>query len=93
MRKETGIDAIGCDTSHAARLDQGRLAGRIFRCRAISIRCCSSPAATSFDARVGAILATLGQGPFIFNLGHGILPETPIAHVERLLNLVKRRSS
>ena len=24
-------------------------------------------------------------GPFIFNLGHGILPDTPIAHVERLL--------
>ncbi|HEY8299425.1 MAG TPA: uroporphyrinogen decarboxylase family protein, partial [Methyloceanibacter sp.] len=30
---------------------------------------------------------------FIFNLGHGILPETPIPHVERLLDLVKGRSS
>jgi uroporphyrinogen decarboxylase len=27
--------------------------------------------------------------PFVFNLGHGILPETPIAHVERLVELVR----
>lgn len=28
--------------------------------------------------------------PHIFNLGHGILPETPIAHVERLVQLVRQ---
>jgi len=28
--------------------------------------------------------------PFIFNLGHGILPETPIAHVEQLLKRIRR---
>ena len=27
--------------------------------------------------------------PYVFNLGHGILPETPIAHVERLVELVR----
>ena len=27
--------------------------------------------------------------PFIFNLGHGILPETPIEHVEQLVKLVR----
>jgi uroporphyrinogen decarboxylase len=41
------------------------------------------------DRRVGAILGALGSGPFIFNLGHGILPDTPIEHVERLVGLVK----
>ena len=30
---------------------------------------------------VEKILTTLGQGPFIFNLGHGILPITPPSHV------------
>ena len=29
------------------------------------------------------------RGPFIFNLGHGVLPETPIAHVERLVARVR----
>jgi uroporphyrinogen decarboxylase len=39
------------------------------------------------------ILATLGQGPFVFNLGHGILPETPIAHVEQLVERIRRARS
>jgi uroporphyrinogen decarboxylase len=41
------------------------------------------------DAAVAAILGALRQGPFIFNLGHGVLPETPLAHVERLLELIR----
>ncbi|WP_041535879.1 uroporphyrinogen decarboxylase [Parvibaculum lavamentivorans] len=35
------------------------------------------------------ILETLGQGPFIFNLGHGIVPQTPPEHVAELVTLVK----
>ena len=30
-------------------------------------------------------MEALAGGPFIFNLGHGILPDTPIAHVEQML--------
>jgi uroporphyrinogen decarboxylase len=35
------------------------------------------------------ILRALKGHPHIFNLGHGILPETPIPHVERLLKIVR----
>jgi uroporphyrinogen decarboxylase len=35
------------------------------------------------------ILAAFPDRPHIFNLGHGILPDTPIAHVEQLLKLVR----
>jgi uroporphyrinogen decarboxylase len=38
---------------------------------------------------VARILDALGERPHIFNLGHGILPETPIAHVEELMALLK----
>jgi uroporphyrinogen decarboxylase len=31
--------------------------------------------------------------PHVFNLGHGILPDAPIAHVERLLELVRGPSA
>ena len=37
----------------------------------------------ALDRSIDAILAALAGGPFIFNLGHGILPDTPIAHVEQ----------
>jgi len=38
---------------------------------------------------VDDVLQTLGGGPLIFNLGHGILPQTPIAHVEQMLKRVR----
>jgi uroporphyrinogen decarboxylase len=44
----------------------------------------------ALDRGVDAILAALAQGPFIFNLGHGILPDTPVTHVEQMLRRVRR---
>ena len=41
------------------------------------------------DKAVAAILEALSRGPFIFNLGHGVLPETPLAHVEQLIARVR----
>jgi uroporphyrinogen decarboxylase len=38
---------------------------------------------------VGRILDAWGQGPLIFNLGHGIFPDTPIAHVEQALKRIR----
>jgi uroporphyrinogen decarboxylase len=43
----------------------------------------------ALDRSVDAIMAALSGGPFIFNLGHGILPDTPIAHVERMIERVR----
>ncbi|KKB08452.1 uroporphyrinogen decarboxylase [Devosia geojensis] len=36
-----------------------------------------------------AILSVFADRPHIFNLGHGIVPETPISHVERLVDIVR----
>jgi len=43
----------------------------------------------ALDRGVDAVLAAFGGGRLIFNLGHGILPETPIAHVEQMLARVR----
>jgi uroporphyrinogen decarboxylase len=43
----------------------------------------------ALDGAVEAILDALMQGPFIFNLGHGILPDTPIEHVEQLIGRIR----
>ena len=43
----------------------------------------------ALDREVDAVMAAFSGGPFIFNLGHGILPTTPIAHVEQMLKRVR----
>lgn len=40
------------------------------------------------DRRVDQLMEAWGQGPWIFNLGHGILPDVPIAHVEQVLRRI-----
>ena len=41
------------------------------------------------SSAVAAILDAFAERPHIFNLGHGILQDTPIAHVEELMRLVR----
>jgi uroporphyrinogen decarboxylase len=43
---------------------------------------------SELDRRVEALLEAWGSGRWIFNLGHGILLDTPIAHVEQVLKRV-----
>jgi uroporphyrinogen decarboxylase len=43
----------------------------------------------ALDRAIDVILRDFGDGRFIFNLGHGILPPTPIAHVEQMLRRVR----
>lgn len=43
----------------------------------------------ALDAGIDRVLNTLGKGPFIFNLGHGIVPPTPPENVARLAERVK----
>ncbi len=83
----TGVDALGCDT--AAPLDL--MAGMQLR---LPVQGNLDPllllsGGGAMERRVKAILTRLSQKPFVFNLGHGILPETPIENVERLVNLVR----
>lgn len=43
----------------------------------------------ALDRAVDDVLSNYAKGRLIFNLGHGILPETPIAHVEQMLKRVR----
>lgn len=45
----------------------------------------------AMESQVHRIIDAFADRPHIFNLGHGIVPETPIAHVEKLIALVKGR--
>lgn len=44
------------------------------------------------EKEVVRILEMLNDGPFIFNLGHGIVPQTPPEHVARVVEIVQNWS-
>ena len=86
--RETGVRAVGLDEtvdpSWAARELPKRLPvqGSLDPLALIA-------GGEALRAGVRCILDAFAERPHIFNLGHGILPDTPIAHVEELLALVK----
>jgi uroporphyrinogen decarboxylase len=87
--RETGVDALGLDetidTDWAARTLPGNmpLQGNLDPLALLA-------GGAALESAVGRILSSLSGRPHIFNLGHGIVKETPIAHVEQLLALVRR---
>lgn len=84
----TGVNALGID--YATPLDFVRTAlpaGLTVQGNLDPLRLVVG--GDSMDNQVRAIIAAFAERPHIFNLGHGIVPETPIAHVERLIDLVK----
>ena len=44
----------------------------------------------ALEQGVDAILDALGSGPLVFNLGHGITPETPLEHVAAMVERVRQ---
>jgi uroporphyrinogen decarboxylase len=83
----TGVDAIGLDWTvpggFAARLQKETpVQGNLDPLRLVS-------GGAALDEGVDRILEELGNGPLIFNLGHGITPQTPVAHVEAMLKRVR----
>jgi len=86
-RETTSIDALGLDWSvpieQAKELQKdGAVQGMLDPVRMVA-------GGSALDEGVDQILAGLREGPFIFNLGHGITPNTPIANVERLIEKVR----
>ena len=84
---ETKIDAISIDTAAdlaavAALKDMPVLQGNLDPLVLVV-------GGDGLDRAIDDILAVASGRPYIFNLGHGILPETPIAHVEHLLRRVR----
>jgi uroporphyrinogen decarboxylase len=83
----TGVDAIGLDWMFPRSLAHDILQPRV------PIQGNVDPLAllaggAALDREVDDVL-TMADRPLIFNLGHGILPETPIAHVEQMLKRVR----
>ena len=87
--RETGIDAVGVDESvdpvwaHASLPEGMPVQGNLDPLALIA-------GGEALENAVARITKAFYGRPHIFNLGHGILPDTPIEHVEKLLTLVRK---
>ena len=87
--RETGVDAIGLDETvdpawaHASLPPGLPVQGNLDPLALIA-------GGEALAASARRILDAFADRPHIFNLGHGILPDTPIAHVEQLLSTVRK---
>jgi len=86
-RQKTGADAIGLDwtvpLNFAAELQKdGPVQGNLDPVRVVA-------GGNSLDDGIDRILQALGNGPLIFNLGHGITPQANPDHVTALVNRVR----
>lgn len=84
----TGVDAVGLDHAtppsfaDAVVPDDVAVQGNLDPLRLVA-------GGRQMEERVREILNAFANRAHIFNLGHGIVPETPIAHVERLIEIVR----
>lgn len=87
--EETGVDAMGVDYTLPLTWIRDNLQPRL------PVQGNLDPVLLASDKemmlrQVRKILEILGEKPFIFNLGHGILPHTPVEHVELLVKEVRK---
>ena len=87
--RETGVDAIGLDETIDPLWAMRELpAGLVVQGNLDPLLLLAG--GEPLEQRVAWILEAFTDRPHVFNLGHGIDKETPIAHVERLLEIVRR---
>lgn len=88
--RETGVSAVGLDETVDPRWADAELP------EGLPVQGNLDPlvliaGGPALEGAVAAIRNAFPTRPHLFNLGHGIQPDTPIEHVERLLALVRGR--
>ncbi len=83
-----GCAGFGCDAT-ADLGSFGAPAARSFVTQGNLDPICLLQGGSALDQEVRKIVRQTEPGHHVFNLGHGILPETPIAHVEQMLGALR----
>jgi uroporphyrinogen decarboxylase len=86
-RTRTGVTALGLDWTvplpQARQLQaDGPVQGNLDPLRLVA-------GGRAMEEGIDAVLEALGTGPLIFNLGHGVTPDAPIAHVQAMIDRVR----
>jgi len=86
--KETSVTAVGLDTAAVPSFVNAALpADMPFQGHLDPLLLIEG--GERLDARVRELMAAYSGRPHIFNLGHGVRPETPIVNVERVLKILR----
>jgi uroporphyrinogen decarboxylase len=81
------VDGVGLDVQAPADL------GRRLQAKGLAIQGALDPlllraGGAALDDRVDSLLDQWGDGPYVFNLGHGVLPDTPTENIARVVRRV-----
>ena len=85
---QTGVDAVSIDWASEPALMRDKVQSKV------ALQGNLDPLAliaggAALDRAIDDVLENYAKGRLIFNLGHGIQPETPIAHVEQMVKRVR----
>jgi uroporphyrinogen decarboxylase len=84
--REVDVQGVALDT--ACSLARGREVQKIKPIQGALDPLLLRVGGAALDRRVDELVEAWGSGPWVFNLGHGILPDVPIAHVEQVLKRI-----
>jgi uroporphyrinogen decarboxylase len=84
--EKAGSDAVALDVQATA--EQGRRIQRLKPIQGALDPLLLRAGGPELERRIDEMLQAWGGGPYIFNLGHGILPDTPVEHVQRAVDQV-----
>jgi uroporphyrinogen decarboxylase len=87
----TGVDGVSCDAGISLGFMARELAGRVVVQGNLDPQVLAEGGAP-MERQTRTILEAMSRCPFIFNLGHGILPHTPRENVAQLVKLVREET-
>ncbi|MEO1693671.1 MAG: uroporphyrinogen decarboxylase [Pseudomonadota bacterium] len=95
---ETDADGVGCDIGQSMPFARSAFSGsgdgdaetpqRVLQGNLDPLLLVSG--GDAMDRRIDEIIETMQGYPFIFNLGHGIVPQTPPENVARLMDRIRK---
>jgi uroporphyrinogen decarboxylase len=85
---QSGVDGVSCDATVPLDFISRELSGRVVVQGNLDPLLLVA-GGLEMERQAEKILAALADKPFIFNLGHGVLPHTPPQNVARLVKLIR----
>jgi uroporphyrinogen decarboxylase len=92
LMREAGADVVGVDWRVPLNLAWERIGLDVGIQGNLDPAVCLAPWEAVEHKALNVLRRAMGRPGHIFNLGHGVLPETPVENLQRLVDLVHERT-